>query len=188
MKTLVTIIGIAAIVALGCNGNEDDDDGDNGMAGTGGDNGAAGTGGMGAGGSGSGGSDGCAAPAFDIAGVFNERYNCREIVSQLCAGQDVETTVSIMGSFASGEYTFENTFDETMGEGKLCGNVFEWTSQGVGFTEMGEWTFSDADNVTIETTFERLDGTMGECVAVATRDPATPGPPPDLECMEIIPP
>ena len=130
---------------------------------------------------GSGGSDECAAPAFDLAGTFNERYNCRFVPSQICSGQDVFTTVIIDPSTNGVDYTFENTVDMTMGSGKLCGNEYTWTSTGGGFTEMGVWTFTDADNVSIATTFTG-PGEDGECVAVATRDPQQPGPPPALPC------
>jgi len=72
-----------------------------------------------------------------------------------------------------------------MGSGKLCGNVFTWTSTGQGFTEMGVWSFSDADNVSITSMFTGPDGETGECVGVATTG-ADPGPPPNLDCNEIF--
>ncbi len=171
-RLFVTAISITALLAIGCGSSDGDDPGTGGSGGTGG------TGG-------SGGSGDCAPAAFDIAGTFNERYNCRLVPSQTCSGEDVATTVIIAPSTNGVDYTFENTVDQTMGSGKLCGNEFEWTSTGMGFTEMGVWTFTDADNVEIATTFTG-PGEDGECVAVATRDPAEPGPPPPLSCTPVM--
>jgi hypothetical protein len=169
-RLLPIAIGIVALVLGGC-GSSGDESAAGGTGGAGGSGGSAG----------SGGSDACTPAAFDIAGTFNERYNCRFVPSQTCSGEDVFTVVIIDESTNGVDYTFNNTVDMTTGSGKLCGNEFEWTSMGGGFTEMGVWTFTDADNVTIETTFTG-PGEDGECVAVATRDPEQPGAPPALPC------
>ena len=45
------------------------------------------------------------------------------------------------------------------------------------------------DNVSIATTFTRSESEGeddGECVAVAVRSPAEPGPPPELSCMVLM--
>ncbi len=123
----------------------------------------------------------CAPAAFDIAGTFNERYTCRSVESGDCAGVDVSTQVIIAQSTNGVDYTFENIADVSMGSGQLCGNEFIWTSTGEGFTEMGVWTFSDADNVSIASMYTESNGEKGECVGVATTG-ADPGPPPALPC------
>lgn len=133
---------------------------------------------------GDGGSGGdCAAPAFDIAGTFNERYNCRNVDTGECAGENVFVIVVINESENGVDYTFENQGDMTEGTGKLCGNVFTWTSMSMiddGYVERGTWTFSDADNADIVSRFTSTGefGFTGECVGVASTegDPMTAPP------------
>ena len=170
-------VGLFVSVALACFGCGSSGEGTPSNGGSGG-SGAAG---------GSGGSGGdCAAPAFDIAGTFNERYNCRNVDTLECVGENVFVVVVIDESDNGVDYTFENTGDMTVGTGKLCGNEFVWTSMSIiddGYIEVGTWTFSDADNATIVSEFTSPGefGITGECVGVATTGPDPMNAPP-LEC------
>ena len=128
----------------------------------------------------------CGTPAaFDIAGSFNERYNCDEAGE--CKEEDVEFLLIISEGVeqdsGSTWHEFHNPALGWHGEGILCDKTFEWTATATGLTESGTWIFTDADNFTKWSTYE-FEGNTGTCRGAATRvdtgDP--PAPPPIGAC------
>lgn len=120
----------------------------------------------------------CAAPAFDIAGTFTERYNCAE--GQICADQDESAPITVTAGSGSGEYAFSS--GDWSGTGTLCGTVFTWTANAPDYTESGTWRFSDANNFTKTSDYTYTNGGTGSCTASASSSGAPPPPAPIGPC------
>lgn len=114
---------------------------------------------------------------FDIAGTFTERFNCAEKVSGTCLDADIEIT-GIVVEEGDDVCEYDLTDDnDGMAVGTLSNDVYDWTGNGPGFTEAGEWTFSDEDNFTKESEATITGGTVLECTGTGVRGAGPAGAP-----------
>jgi hypothetical protein len=118
--------------------------------------------------------------SLDIAGTFNERYNCAEGGS--CVDEDVVFTIIIGAGQPTSEgdilHTFHNPDTAWSGSGTLCNSTFTWTASTSGYSESGVWVFSDADNFEKSSSYTSGEGGAGACTGAGARVGAgDPGPP-----------
>ena len=168
----------------------------NASSGTGGSGGSGGIGG-----GGTGGLD-CTTPgAFDIAGVFEERFNCDE--NGTCVDPELTSYILIRPDPADTDdsngtdYTFCDTpetgvlcHQEESGElswsgsGTLCGDVFAWTATAPeNYNEAGFWRFADNGDTFVKTSqYMYIGGGGGECTGTASRVGSPPDPAPIGGC------
>ena len=148
-RRTILAAAVAALAAGGCSSSSGD-----GGGGAGGDGGSGG----------SAGSGGCS-NNLDIAGGFEERYNCE--TDGVCTDDDVTIYLDIrldpndQDPSDGVDYTFCQTgglgplcIEDPpgtflfSGSGTLCGNVYSWTAISPDlFTEAGVWTFSEGGDV-----------------------------------------
>jgi hypothetical protein len=111
----------------------------------------------------------CITPAaFDIAGDFDERYNCEERMQ--CVEEDVQFRFRIQRNVMDvdpsdgTDYVFSAL--EWAGSGTLCGMRFGWTASLPGsYNEAGFWDFSDNNTFVKESQYDYRSTTMSTAAA-----------------------
>ena len=108
----------------------------------------------------------CAAADFFVAGSWKSAFRCKDDNPTFgCFTGNDTLTLSQDGSAAQPGNNLSFT-DNNGGSfsGQLCGSTFTWTGTGPGITEEGTWEFSDAQNFSKTTQYDRNDGSGGgEC-------------------------
>ena len=105
----------------------------------------------------------CAPADFFVAGSWQSAFRCQDDNPSFGCFTGTDTlTLSQDGSSAQPGNNLSFT-DSNGGSfsGQLCGSTFTWTGTGPGITEEGTWEFSDAQNFSKTTQYERTDGSGG---------------------------
>lgn len=149
-------------------------------------------GGGGTGGSGGSGGSGAGGFSNEIAGTYQERYNCKWS-DGTCADVDVLITMTVAGPDQDGNYTIDDLGSNAEGTGtRPDATHLVWQSSDPdfpGFSEAGTWEFDFSNSPTTfikASTFQQPDSELGtrtgECTGSGVMGAGDPGPPPPLPC------
>lgn len=125
-------------------------------------------------------------PAYDISGLWMERYNCSAAGS--CVDEDVPMTVMVGKTGTDpAEFSFNSISTGWQGKGLLCGEVFNWNASeqidGVlAYTETGVWIFSGQLFFEKTSYYLPVEGPPGECKGTGSKAVTPPEPPPVGAC------